>query len=407
MTKSIVTGLLAFAVSSSLVLAQEPAATGGGWSAKAGSGIKYDGGDTFTFNMANQLHTQWSYTANENTADVNTFAVNRARTKLWGNAFNKSIKYVLMLDGVDAGAAGDGNLKDGHVTWNFVEGPSTIGLRFGQGKVLYGLEGTGSSAGMFFTNRSAAARSFSNNRSRGAWIVGSAGENKVRWSAGAMNGDVAGGALGVTDVGEETANSDNELSYTAMVNFDPMGDFAGGKGQESWRQGDFREGDRPLIGTVGGGIAFGNGNTGGAGTPDVESLSINLNTAWSVQGFQVMGEYFMRTDEPTVGADQEPMGFAVSGNYVLPKNGDSAIQWGFGARFNMLENDTTATFTSGLTAIGGVANAEATEITLVANAFYHGHAAKTQLEYTWQDLDMGTAGDATNHIMTVAFQLLF
>ena len=52
MSKSITYGLLAFAVSSSLLVAQgeKPA---GGWSAKAGSGITYDGGDQFGINMLN------------------------------------------------------------------------------------------------------------------------------------------------------------------------------------------------------------------------------------------------------------------------------------------------------------------------------------------------------------------
>ena len=411
MTKSIVTGLLAFAVSSSLVLAQEPAAAGG-WSAKPGSGLKYDGGDAFSFNLANQLHSQWSYMSLDNgVPDINSFAVNRARTTLSGNVFNKNINYVLKLDAVDSGPAGDGNLKDGHVTWNFVTGDNTIGLRFGQGKVLYGLEGTGSSTGLFFVNRSSAAQDFSNNRSRGAWLVGSGAENKLRWSAGAMNGDVAGAASGIADVGEESANTDNELSYTAMVNFDPLGDFANGKGTESLRQGDFRTDDKSLKGTIGAGVALGNATSFVTGT-DVESTSINLNTAWSVEGFQVMGEYFMRTDDQqgAVVDEEEPTGWAVSGTYVMPKSGDSGIQWGFGARLNMVESDLgnngTVSYMTGLTGIGA-ANGDATEISVVANAFYHGHAAKTQIEYTFQDVDMGAAGDATNHILTIAFQLLF
>jgi hypothetical protein len=406
MTKSIVTGLLAFAVSSSLVLAQEPAQAAGGWSAKPGTGLKYDGGDAFSFNLVNQLHTQWSFAANENAPDVSTFNVNRARTTMSGHAFNKNIKYLFRVDAVDAGAG----IKDAHITWTFMPGDAPIGLRMGQGKVLYGLEGTGSSSGLFFVNRSAAARGFSNARSRGAWVTGAAKENSLRWSVGAMNTDVAGAMTGIAEVGEETANPDNELSYTAAINFDPMGDITEGKGGEGWRQGDFREGDRALKGTVGLGVALGNGVNGG-GT-DTDSTSINVNTAWSVEGFQFMGELFLRTDDPQGAADEEePMGFAVSGTYVMPKSGDSAIQWGFGARINMMETDEGAAGSgvaniTGLSGIGAV-DGEATEFTLVANAFYHGHAAKTQIEYTFQDVDMGTLGDATNHILTIAFQLLF
>jgi hypothetical protein len=406
MTKSIVTGLLAFAVSTSLVLAQEQAAAGAGWSAKPGEGLKYDGGDAFSFKLSNQLHTQWSFSAMDNAPDVSTFAFNRARTTMAGHIFNKNIKYLFRVDAVDTGA----NIKDAHVTWDFVSGENTIGLRMGQGKVLYGLEGTGSSSGLFFVNRSAAARGFSNSRTRGAWVVGSSRENSLRWSVGAMNTDVAGAMTGIFEVGEETPNPDNELSYTAMVNFDPMGDITEGKGGEGWRQGDFRTDDKSLKGTVGLGVATGNGVNGG-GT-DTDSTSFNLNTVWSVEGFQVMGELFLRTDDPQGAADkEEPLGFAVSGSYVMPKSGDSVIQWGFGARLNYMETDEGATGSgvaniTGLSGIGG-ADGKVTEVTLVADAFYHAHAAKTQIEYTFQDVDMGAAGDATNHILTIAFQLLF
>ena len=58
MSKSI-RGLLALAVSTSLVLAQgdKPAATatGAGWSAQPGKGLKYDGGDTFGLELKNRL----------------------------------------------------------------------------------------------------------------------------------------------------------------------------------------------------------------------------------------------------------------------------------------------------------------------------------------------------------------
>ena len=377
MTK-IVNSLLAIAVSSSVVLAQ-------GWSGAPGKGLKYDGGDTFSFKMANQLQTHWVYASNENAANANGFTVRRARTSFSGHAYSKAIRYVLTVDGADSAES----LKDGHVTWNFANSDgNSIGLRMGQGKTQFGLEGTGSSKGLFFVERSTTARAFSDARSRGAWLQGSHVDNSLRWAFGAMNG-AATKAFG--NGGEAAANTTDELSYVAAVNFDPMGDITGGKTNESLRQGDFREGDRALVGTVGAAVAIENTSNG---TVDVDNMTFNVNTAWAVEGFQFMGEFFSLTNEVdgAAGSDPEATGFAVSGNYVMPTSGDSGIQWGFGARLSQVDMTEMA---------GGD---EVTDISLVANAYYHGHACKTQFEVTQRDADLA---DTTDYIFSVAFQILF
>jgi hypothetical protein len=418
MTMSIGYGLLAFAASSSLVLAngggedknkanpfQDKAP--GGWSSKPGSGLKYDGGDAFNLSINNQLQVHWVYSNIENAADTASFTVRRARTNLSGNVFSKNISYRLLLDGVDSGAAGDGNIKDAWVHWDFMSSDEgRIGLRVGQAKVFHGLEATGGSTGLFFVEKSSTTRSFTDGRSRGAWIHGQHAEKKLRWDVGAQNGDVAAsGAAGITDRGEEGANSDNEMTYVLAVNFDPMGDYFDGKTQENFKHGDFRTEDKKLMGTFGAGLMLGNGRAAGV---DVESTSININTAWSVSSFQAFGEVFLRTDEAdtTGGVEEDSMGFHVQGNYLLPRSGDSGIQWGIGLRFNMIDLDDTVTFLTGAQGLGATPG-EATEISAVVDAFYHGHACKTQIDWTLQDIDADTGADATNHIIRIGFQLLF
>lgn len=376
MTK-LVPSLLAFAVSSSVLLAQ-------GWSGAPGKGLKYDGGDTFSFKMDNQLQTHWVYNHNENRQDANNFRVRRARTAFTGFAFNKNIQYVLRVDAIDT----DSNLKDGYIQWTFFDNDSgNIGLRMGQGKTQFGLEATGSSKGLFFVERSDAARAFSDRRSRGAWIFGSHMDNKLRWNVGLMNGSASG--MGVTTA-EAANNDDDELSYMVGANFDPMGDITGGKGNEAFKQGDFREGDRPLIGTIGAAYSVENATAGGV---DEENTAINVHTAWNIEGFQFMGEWFSYTnDNDNVATDLDADGFAVSANYILPKSADSSIQWGFGARFGSMDMTDFA---------GGD---EVTDIALVANAFYHGHACKTQVELMQRDYDNA---DVTDYQISIAFQILF
>jgi phosphate-selective porin len=383
MTK-IVQSILALAVSSSVVLAQ-------GWSGAPGKGLKYDGGDAFSFKMENRLQTHWVYGHNENAADTNNFTVRRARTAFSGHAFNKGIRYYLQVDAVD----NDSNLKDGFVTWDFMSNESgTIGLQMGQAKTLFGLESAGSSKYLGFVERSDASRTFADRRSRGLWLLGSHMENKLRWSVAAMNGSTS--QVGYV-TGESANNDDDELSFVATVNFDPMGDIMGGKDNRGFKQGDFREGDRSLAGTIGLGFGMENAtaNVGTIPAPvlvDAENTALNFNTAWSIEGFQVLGEWFSWTTEiDGAGVDPETDGFYLSGTYVLPKSGDSGIQWGVGARFGTMD----------MTEVGGD---EITDIALVANAFYHGHACKTQIEILQRDYDNA---DVTDYQISLAFQLIF
>jgi hypothetical protein len=408
MSKSIPYGLLAFAVSTSLLVAQE------GWSAKPGSGLTYNGGDGFGVNWLNFVQVGWSFANNENAPDTNSFDVGTARTQLRGHAFNKNITYRLQLDLAEDGSLGEdgagdptfsGNsvLKDAYAQYNFSSSDDgRVGVRLGQGKTMFGLESTGWIHGLWFVDRSGASQAFSAARSRGAWLVGSLMEKDkpVRFALGAMNSDASPAFAAAVGGGEEAANGDNELSYVAAVNWDILGDFFGGEQTaEYWRQGDFRSGDTDLKGTIGAGVALGNSQApsvspGLQGT-DIESTTFNLNTAWTINNVNLMGEFFTRTDDVTGGGETEPMGWAVSGGYLLPKSGDSSIQWGLGVRVNMVEGDNNAAFFGG---------DDVTEISGVLNAFYHGHACKTQVQYTWQDFDQA---DQNNHILSVLFQLTF
>lgn len=374
MTKSNVLGLLALAATTSLALAQD-----GGWSAKPGSGLKYDGGEAFGLSLVNRLQVHYTYSSFESAPNTSNFRVRRARTALTGHVFKKNIQYHLQFDATDSG--NNSNLKQGYVNWDFMSSDSgTIGLRFGQAKTMLGLEWIATSGGSTFVERSTATTAFSGLYSRGAWLNGKHADSKLRWTLGAMNGPT---------LGEETNNDDSELGYVGSVSFDPLGDFFGGRQTaESWRQVDLREGDRPLVGTIGLGMGIDNTRAGGV---DVETETLNFNTAWSVQGFQVHGEFYDRSVSPTGGADQDSDGFFLSASYALPKSANSSIQWAFGLRYSVVD----------MTDAGGD---EMNDITLVANAFYHGHACKTQFEITRREYDLS---DDTDYILALGFQLIF
>lgn len=387
MSKSITYGLLAFAVSSSLLVAQgeKPA---GGWSAKAGSGITYDGGDQFGINMLNFVQARWAFEANDGAApDTNSFDVPRTRTLLRGHAFNKNINYVLQVDYQDSGTGSI--VRDAYVHWNFMDG---VGLRLGQGKTHWGLENTGTIRGTMFTERSSASDFFNADRTRGAWLMGTQLDNKLRWSLGAING------LG----NEENPNDDNELGVVASANYDLLGDYFGAGGREWWHQGDLRDGDRSLKGTIGAGYGMDNTKSvaGNPASADVETTAINVNTAWSIQGFQVMGEWYdASADTDNVNTSDDFNGYYLQGTYALGKSGDSGLQWAVGVRYSFVDTtDSTSLPTD-----------EVTDISVVVNALYHGHNCKTQFEVTKRDNDPEAAGskDTTDYIIGVGFQLVF
>lgn len=379
---------------------------------KPGNGIDLANSEDFKLNLSNQLQVGWSYTDNNKTPDVSTFDVTRARVAFSGHAFSKDVTYLLRLDAVDT----EGTiLKDGWAQWNFIHDSSSVGLRMGQGKSGFGLESTGAEDGLYFADRSLASQTLSDLRSRGAWLYGSHHENSFRWNLGAQNGDVAQSSTGlILESGEETNNVDNELNFVLNASVDPMGDTTGGKTNEAIRQGNFGE-SKGVHSTFGIGAMAGNGRNQAllpipgvlpaglaANTSDIETATINLNTAWTFgEGLSAQGEVFSRTDTLKVGngIDQDSVGWYAMATYTAAKSGDSKIQWGFGLRVSNIDVESP----------DATLSRNATEISGVVDAFYHGHACKTQLEYTYQetDFDVGTALDTTNHILRVQFQLLF
>ena len=115
----------------------------------------------------------------------------------------------------------------------------------------------------------------------------------------------------------------------------------------------------------------------------------------------------------STGSSQDSTGWYAMATYTMPKAGSSDMQWGFGVRVNQISSDDPTSFlntglpggTGPLT--GFNVKGDVTEISAVVDAFYHGHACKTQVEYTWQNVNPDAGADATNNILRVQFQLLF
>jgi len=107
-----------------------------------------------------------------------------------------------------------------------------------------------------------------------------------------------------------------------------------------------------------------------------------------------------------VAPTEDSHGWYAQATWSTPKSGASALQWGFGVRYNVITTDDTVTFLTGANGLGAVAG-EVRELTVVVDAFHHGHACKTQVEYTHQDVEPDSGTNAGNDIVRVQVQLMF
>jgi hypothetical protein len=140
------------------------------------------------------------------------------------------------------------------------------------------------------------------------------------------------------------------------------------------------------------------------------STPSGASKAWSI-----LGEFFTRTDDlqnATTTTEQiRPAGRPAAPTCCRRAATRARSSGAVGRARQPWSAPTTATtaavnYLTGLQGLGG-ADGDSTEITVVVDAFYHGHMAKSQIEYTFQDVDFTAGTDPTNHILRVGFQLLF
>ncbi|MEY4672736.1 MAG: hypothetical protein RL148_520 [Planctomycetota bacterium] len=347
------------------------------WVLRPGEGITLDGGEDFRLNLKNRVQLRWEATAAEGTPDTQEFRVRRARTSLSGHAYRPELQYKLQLSWTEP----ETPIKDAWVQWDFLrDAGQTVGFRTGQADPHYGLEGTGSSSGLLFVERSDATKFFADSRARGAWLHGIHRDATVRWTLGATNHGMAAGMDG-DPTGD---NTDNELVWMAAANFDPLGDFVGGgRNLESLTQGDLADTPDPRV-TLGAAVAH-NGqeqDVFGTGSPTTsESATLNTMARW--RGWWLGVEVFWRWDETEAGNHLSHDGFYAAIGWTMPVPEDGSTQWGFAARWSERCPDPEV---QGVGTSGNDFDA-VRELSLGLNAFHRGHPLKTQLGVTqaWDD----------------------
>ena len=283
-------------------LANSPAPQGATLKAAPGKGFTVDLGDDFSVNIQNRIQVRWTYANMENSGDTNNFAVNRLRTAMGGHVWDKDTTYGVQLEYAMGSLIRDAWLRRNF--WTSEDGNMNVALRVGQFRGRHGLEYEGSSFELEHAARSISSRTFSGTRVLGARLEGSALEGgKLNWGIAAVNDDPALASFIAEGGGNVhgAANADNELNFLFDLRFDPMGAM-------DMSQGDLAHTEE-LMGTVGASVMVGNHRNG---TPvDVESTSININTAWKYQGIYALAEIFMRSDDTQGGTESDHTGWNV------------------------------------------------------------------------------------------------
>lgn len=366
-------------------------------SAKPGSGVTIDLGDDFAVTVANRVQVKWQFAHMDTAADVNNFSIKAARTKLSGHVFEKTNRYYVQTDWTRTPV-----LLDAWFDWGFYnKDDNSIALRVGAQKPHYGREFTGTSGKLEFIDRSIASRSHTGSRVTGAYVHGDHIEGKkLHWWAGAVNSDPAGDSV-AAERGTNGSNVDNELNFIFNVGFDPMGDF----GDENYEQGDLAHSE-DAKGTVGASLLVGN-HRDAANTMDIETVGINIYTAWKYRGVHVLGEVFLRSDDPDVtgGQETDSTGFAIGGSYTTPEDQQTGRQYAFAVRYSQASNDdpNQVLLSRGNANPLGAAEGETRELEAAVSAYYHGHKLKTQLGYRHQTVDPNAGTSLDNDFIELLF----
>lgn len=400
-------GLLAVMTTASLALAQGSGNGGDSTTTTSfqetssmapGGGITFDMGDEFMLNLRNLVQFSHRYNGGDG-PNNNTFNVDLARTYMTGHLFDPSIEYQLSLEWTNDGTGSV--VKDANVTWMFWgDEDSELGLRAGQSKTGFGRQGTAWEGALeFASGQQLATRTFGAARTRGAWVGGSHMDDQLSWHAGVQNGDVAGGAAGVAEFGEETANPDTELSVLAVVRYDTAADLGGEWGTE----GDLGHRENVDWG-VGLGYFMGNNQDVGG---DVESTSYNVNAVVKTQGIAASGEYFGRGDDPDgAGVEEDASGYQVQASYTTAP---ASTQYGFVLGYSQIELDGDAGggvhYMTGTNLGGG--SGEVSELSVGVDLYYHENSLKTTFAYVMQSVEPDAGADVDNDIFVIQMQIVF
>lgn len=385
---------------------------------KPGSGITFDGGDSYSLNLRGGLIFRYEAASTDdgiggpgsnNTS--NTFDVRSARIMLGGHIFDRKTRFMLSLEGsrdfysTNTAATGlpRSPVKDAYVERDMMQMEAMklmVGL--GQMRTLYGRETNGTEYGKAAGEFTLAGRTFSGQRNRGLAVSLVDNDDKWRVNLGLWNSDQAGGS-GYSN--EDGPNWDNELSYSLSARFDP----AGSLGDSTFTTLDHAHSEAFLWG-IGAGIFIGNQTVGNTpGGADVEQMQYNFNFAFKTQGWGGLAELYFSSQEIQGAANSvDDMGWSVLVNYSMD-NG-----WTVGGQVSSVSNDPSQAGNTGIrpvnpTGTSYTGEGDTMEYGIFVSRDYNNVANhRVILEFLGQNVDQETPSVSdTNLILRATYVLVF
>lgn len=374
---------------------------------RPGEGVTFEQADQASLRMRGEVQAMLFFSSVEEQADILSFAARRARLKFDGYVWSKDIDYYLRIEN----AAGV-SVLDVNAGWRVYKGDDGyIRIRLGVQKMRDSLQFSTDNTLLEFNERALATRTFSEARSTGVLIEGGmlkseGDEHQLLWHVGAMNNDTAGGSALSSPLG---INEQNKVNFNAGIAFAPQG--ATVTAETMHTEGDLEHSGK-LKSIFGANIVYGDNVIAAT---NVDTFTLNLFGAANLgNGFAAQGEYFMRSDDPDGGSEANSLGWYLQGSFTTKP--DDGTQWGFGGRVSMVDLDDAnpilmpvSSMAGGATSLAGFSQGTVMELQAMVSAYYHKHALRTQVVYTYQDVDSDNAGaaDSQNHGIDILFTLLF
>jgi hypothetical protein len=153
-----------------------------------------------------------------------SFRIRRAKMKLEGWFWRKTLTYEFQVNVADANV-----FEDAQLTWD-VSGRKTLQVKVGQYKVPFGRQELTTSTSQQFVDRSIVSNEFNKGRDVGVSIQGLLFREALDYRLGVFNGNGRGKA----------ANDNRKLQYNGRVVYQPWGDHR-------YSESDFESKGKPLL----------------------------------------------------------------------------------------------------------------------------------------------------------------
>ncbi len=338
------------------------------------SKVYYNGGTRFDFpdsgitaKWNTQLQTRYEFTDNDETPNVSSFSVRRARLQVSGDALNNEFSYKVQVDFVgssDADGASSPDLRDAYLEWHACD---WAWIRMGQFKTALSRQFNSSSAMLQFADRSLASEYYSQDRANGLAVGGNM--DNISWMAQMTNGNSDG-------EGRNRGGVDTDHSAYAQVRYS-SGDI------DVSAEGDV-DGTEDMAWALG--FTFGYNDDSLGAEEDQETQTYNADFTWKYQGWSLAAEYFHRTLDD--GVDLEDDGFYAQIGYFLTPH-----EWEIAARYSGVFYDEDA---------GDLDQSE--EVSATVNYYWWKHQMKANIGYVYgtDEPDEGDSIDTSRWLVQLS-----